>query len=331
MRRRTFVLAALAAVCGRPAGALAQGSGKLKRVGWIGLGADPNAADAALGKAFVDRLQELAWVEGRTIEFLRRRPGPEAGEQGVEAAARELAAQKVDLIFAPFGPHAVAARKAAGPLPVVFAIVSDPVRSGLTTSLARPDRNATGPSTMFADTWGARIQLLSEVAPPPRRIAVLMNPEVDWHNRQYEQIREICAKLGLATLQIPARRREDFEAAIERAVSERADGLVHMADPVYALNRRALVELVARTRLAALYPGLQTVEDGGLMAYSNDPRDVMRKAADYVDRVLRGARPGDLPIERPTRLYLVLNLKTAKAQGIKFPQSLLLRADRVIE
>ena len=311
MRRRDFVAAALAAAPWWSAGALAQPATGRKRVGWIGAGADPKAADAALGEAFVGRLRELGWIEGRTIEFLKH---PQGDMRRVEGFARELVAQKV-----------------AGSIPLVFAIISDPVRSGLTTSLARPDRNATGPSTMFADLWGPRIQLLSEVMPPPRRIAVLMDPGVEWHNRQYGLIREACAKLGLEAIQVAVRRREDFEGAIERAVREGADGLVYMPDGLYARNGGALIDLVAGTRLAAMHSGPEAVKNGGLMAYSVDTHDLMRKAAEYVDRILRGASPRELPIERPTRVYVVLNLKTAKAQGIKFPQSLLLRADRVIE
>ncbi len=329
MKRRDFVAAALAAVPWWSAGALAQSAPGRKRVGWIGAGAGPNAPDAVLGEPFVGRLRELGWVEGRTIEFLRRRP--EGDDLRAEAMVRELAAQKVDVIFAPFGPHAGAAQKVAGAIPVVFAITSDPVRSGLTTSLARPDRNATGPSTLFADLWGPRLQMLSEVRPAPRRVAVLMNPDVEWQARQYAQIREICAKLGQEALQVAVRRREDFKGAIERAVGERADGLVYMPDGLYARNSGALITLVARTRLAAMHSGPEAVQQGGLMAYSGDTRGLMRKAAEYVDRILRGASPSELPIERPTQIHLVLNLKTAKAQGITFPQSLLVRADRVIE
>jgi putative ABC transport system substrate-binding protein len=329
MNRREFVLVTLAAGGALAHPAIAQDARKPKRVGWIGAGADPNAPDAVLGEPFVGRLRELGWVEGRTIEFLRRRP--EGDDRRAEAMARELVAQQVDLIFAPFGPHAIVARKVAGSIPLVFAITSDPVRVGLSTSLARPDHNATGPSTMFADLWGPRLQLLSEVVPKPRRIAVLMNPDIEWHKHQYAQIRDLCAKLGLEALQVAVRRREDFERAIERAMSERADGLVYMPDGLYALNSGALIDLVGRTRLAAMHSGPEAVKDGGLMAYSIDTRDLMRKAAEYVDRILRGARPDELPIERPTQIHLVLNLKTAKAQGIKFSQSLLLRADRVIE
>jgi putative ABC transport system substrate-binding protein len=329
MKRRDFVAAALAVVPWWCAGVLAQSPPGRKRVGWIGAGAEPKASDAAQGESFVGRLRELGWVEGSTIEFLRRRP--EGDDRRAEAMVRDLVAQKVDLIFAPFGPHAVAAQKVAGPIPVVFAIISDPVRSGLSTSLARPDRNATGPSTMFADLWGPRLQLLSEIRPVPRRVAVLMNPDVEWQARQYAQIREICAKLGQEALQVAVRRREDFEGAIERAVGERADGLVYMPDGLYARNSGALIALVARTRLAAMHSGPEAVKSGGLMAYSVDTHDLMRKAAEYVDRILRGASPSELPIERPTRVYLALNLKTAKAQGVTFPQSLLLRADRVIE
>jgi len=329
MKRRDFVAAALAAASWWSVGALAQSPPGRKRVGWIGAGTGSNQAEAAMREAFVGRLHELGWVEGRTIEFLKRNTEGDLGR--VEGLARELVAQKVDLIFAPFGPHAVAAQKVAGSIPLVFAIISDPVRSGLTTSLARPDRNATGLSTLFADLWELRIQLLSQIAPAPHRIAVLMNPDIEWQTRQYSQIREACTKRGLETLQVAVRRREDFEGAIERAVREGADGLVHMPDGLYFINHRALVDLVARTRLAAMYASLEAVEGGGLMTYSIDQVHLMRKAAVYVDRILRGANPGELPIERPTRLYLALNLKTAKAQGINFPQSLLLRADRVVE
>jgi putative ABC transport system substrate-binding protein len=331
MKRRAFLVAAMATGGSFATGAAAQESAKPKRVGWIGAGAAPNEPDAWMGAPFVDRLRELGWIEGRTIEFLRRRPGAQADGQRVEAVARELVKQKVDLIFAPFGPHAIFTHKVAGTIPVVFAFTSDPVRNGLTTSLARPDRNATGPSTLFADLWGPRIQQLSEVLPKPSRIAVLMNPEVDWQSQTYARISEICAKLGLAAMQVSVHRRDDFESAIARAVRDGADALTHMPDGLFALNGPALVQLVGRTRLAATYSGPEAVDKGGLMAYSIDSRDVMRKAADYVDRILRGARPSDLPIERPTRVYLVLNLRTAKAQGITFPQSLLLRADRVIE
>lgn len=329
MKRRSFIAAALAAAFSRSAGVLAQPSSGRKRVGWIGFGADPGAVDAVQGEAFVGRLRELGWVEGRTIELLRRRP---LGDPRLlEGMLRELVAHKVDLIFAPFGPQALAAQKVAGSIPVVFAVSSDPVQAGLTTSLARPDRNATGPSTMFADTWGARIQMLSGVLPASGRISVLMNPDVEWHNRHYGLIREAGAKLGLAVLQVAVRRREDLEGAIGRAVNERADGLVYVPDPLYYLNRRALIDLLARTRIAAMYASLEAVDEGGLMAYSTDNRDLMRNAAEYVDRLLRGAKPGELPIQKPTQIYLRLNLKTAKAQGIQFPQSLLLRADRVIE
>lgn len=274
-------------------------------------------------------MRELGWIEGRTIEFVKR--SPEGDQRKVEGPARELVAQQLDLILAPFGPHALAVQKIGGPVPVVFAFISDPVQSGLTTSLARPDRNATGPSSMFADTWSVRIQLLSEVMPASGRIAVLMDPDVEWQNRHFALISEACAKLGLAALQVAVRRREDLEGAIGRAVNERADGLVHMGDGLYFLHRRALIDLVARTRIAATYASLEAVDEGGLMAYSIDNRDLMRKAAEYADRLLRGAKPSELPIQRPTQIRLLLNLKTAKAQGIKLPQSLLVRADRVIE
>lgn len=329
MKRRDFVAAALAAASCWSAGTLAQSQPGRKRLGWLGIGAGKSTLEQPRHDAFVGRLRELGWIEGRTIEFVKRHP--EGDQRRVEALARELVAQKVDLIFAPFATDAVAVRKVSGSIPLVFAVISDPVRSGLTTSLARPDRNATGVSTMFADIWGQRIQLLSEVVPASGRIAVLMNPDVEWQVRHYGLIREASAKLGRAALQVAVRTREDLEGAIGRAVNERADAIVDMPDGFFYNNRRAVIELVARTRLVALYSSIDSVDDGGLMAYSIDGRDLFRKAAAYVDRILRGASPSELPIERATRIHLVLNLKTAKAQGIKFPQSLLLRADRVIE
>jgi putative ABC transport system substrate-binding protein len=329
MRRRSLLAGAGAAAGCAALGALAQPAPARKRLGWVGIGAGTRKLEQPRHDDFIGRLRELGWIEGRNIEFVKRHP--EGDERRIEGFVRELIAHKVDLIFAPFGPHAVAVQKVAGPVPVVFAVVSDPMLSGLTTSLARPDRNATGVSTMFADTWGPRIQMLSEIVPASGRIAVLMNPDVEWQNRQFGLIRDAAAKLGRTALQIEVRRREDLEGAIGRAEKERANAIVDMPDGFFYNNRRTVIELVARTRLAAMFSSIDSVNDGGLMAYSIDNRDLYRKAAEYVDRVLRGAKPSELPIERATRLYLALNLKTAKTQGIKFPQSLLLRADRVIE
>ena len=326
MKRRDFIAAALAA----PLLAHAQPSGKLKRVGWMGAGVGTAKTQQPLHDAFVNRMRELGWIEGRTIEYLRR-SDLGSDERRVEAAVRALVAARVDLIFAPFGPHAVAAHKITHEIPIVFAILSDPVLLGLAKSMARPGENATGPSTRENDLRGLRLQILREAVPTVRRVAILMNPEVDWNVDLTKTLSDLCQKVGLDSLAVPVRRREDFAAAIERAVRERADALLHMPDGFYFNNRRALVELVGRTRLAATYTNPEYVDDGGLMAYAIDVTENMRKAAEYVDKILRGARPGDLPIEQVSRFEFVVNLKTAKAQGFRIPQSVLLRATRVIE
>jgi putative ABC transport system substrate-binding protein len=330
MRRRHFILAALAAASSGPTRVTAQALQRPKRVGWV-LSAPLSAkATQPIQTAFEDRLRELGWVEGRSIAYLRH-GGLENDERRVEAAIRELVSAKVDLIFAPFGPHAVVARRITREIPIVFAIIGDPVAGGLAASLARPGGNATGPSTQETQLRGPRLQYLREAVPSLRRVAVLMNPDVAWNVSLYKALAGLCAQLGLESLPVPVRRREDFGAAIEQAVRDRADALLHMPDGFYFANRRTLVQLVGRSRLAATYTNPEYVDDGGLMAYAIDIKDVMRKAAEYVDKILRGAYPGDLPVEQSSRYEFVVNLKTARAQGFVIPPSLLLRADRVIE
>ena len=330
MKRREFVLASLAAASGSPGTVFAQTPKSLKRVGWITSAPTNAMTNQPLNTAFENRLRELGWIEGRAIEFLRH-GGLENDQGRVEAAVRALVAAKVDLIFAPFGPHAIAARKLTREIPIVFAIIGDPVSGGLADSMARPGGNATGPSTQEHQLLAPRLQILREAVPTIRRVAVLMNPDVDWNVARTKSLAEVCATLGLKSGPVPVRRREDFGPAIEQAVRERADALLHMPDGFYFANRRALVELVGRTRLAATYTNPEYVDDGGLMAYAIDIPEVMRKAAGYVDKILRGAKPGDLPVEQASRFEFVVNLKTAKAQEFKIPQSVLLRATRVIE
>lgn len=330
MNRRAFVLAPLAAACARATSGLAQTPTALKRVGWISSAPANAKAPARQNAAFEARMRELGWIEGRTIEYLRH-GGVENDQLRVEAAARALVAAKVDVIFAPFGPHAKLARGVTREIPIVFAIVGDPLSAGLVDSLARPGGNATGPTTQENALRELRLQILREAVPAIRRVAIFMNPDVDWNVSLAKTLAETCAKLKLEALPIPVRRREDFAAAIERAVHERADALLHMPDGFYFANRRALVDPVGRTRLAASYTNPEYADEGGLMAYAVDIQDIMRKAAEYADKILRGAKPGDLPVEQASRFEFVVNLKTARVQGFKIPQSVLLRATRVIE
>lgn len=328
--RRKFVQTALLWSAGAHPVALAQGTPALKRVGWITSSPTNVATALPLNAAFESRLRELGWIEGRTIAY-QRHGGVENDQLRIEAAARALVADKVDLIFAPFGPHAVAVRKITREIPIVFAIIGDPVSAGLAGSLAHPGGNATGPSTQEVGIREPRLQYLREAVPTIRSVAVLLNPDVKWNVDLYKRLSESCAKLGLDSRSVPVRRREDFESAIAQAVRERADALLHMPDGFYFANRRALVELVGQTRLAATYTNPEYVDDGGLMAYAIDVTEVMSKAAEYVDKILRGARPGDLPVQQASRFEFVINLKTARAQGFKIPQSILIRATRVIE
>lgn len=301
-------------------GALAQQPGKMRRIGWLGNVPPVTPEAAAIVDAFNFELQRLGWTEGRDVVFERR-----YGEGAVDrlpGLARELIAHNVDVIFAT-GAGALAAKQATLTIPIVFAAVPDPVATGLVASLARPAGNLTGLTSQSPELVGKRLQLLQETAPSIARVAYLTgatdsNPE----------LHHAAAVLGIELLPAKAQRAEDLVAAF--AAGKRADAWFVPDGAMHFAQRRAIVELVAKQSKPATYPHTVFAQAGGLMSYAVDLKDQYRRAAGFVDQVLRGAKPADLPVQQPVKFEFVINLKTAKTLGLTIPPSVLLRADEVI-
>jgi len=299
---------------------------KIYRIGALN-GSTPAQA-AHMFQAFREGLREHGFVEGEnlTIEYrwaegkLERLPG----------FADELVNLNVDVIFAPPTPSAVAARNATKTIPIVFALAADPVGNGLVESLARPGGNATGLSTVNVELGAKRLELLKEAFPKISRVAVLHNPTDTSNQLQLKTSLEAAKVLGVTLVPIGIQRREDLESAFATVTKGHADAIFVMENPLNFTIRKPLVSLVQRARLPAIYALREFVDDGGLMAYAVSTPDQFRRAAVYVAKILKGARPADLPVEQPTRVDFVINLKAAKAEGHVIPQSLLLRADEVI-
>ena len=247
------------------------------------------------------------------------------------ALVAELVRLKVDLILASGTPHALAAKSAQPDLPIVFQMVSDPVASGLVASLARPSGNVTGWSNMLPETSRKLLELLKEVAPTVSRVAVLFDPKNPGKQLELKVLEAEAQRVGVNVRRLEMRSLADLKAAFSAMRRERPDGLVILQDSITSAHRKEIVELAAGARLPAIYQVSEFVDLGGLMSYGLNIVRQYRRSAVYVDRILRGAKPGDLPVEQPTAFELIVNLKTAKALGVTIPRSILLRADRVIE
>ena len=308
--------------------AVAQPQEKIPRVGYLG---PRSRSEASLYlDPFLQRLRELGWVEGKNI-VIEYRWG-EGWSDRLPDLAAELVRLKVDVIFAPATVAAVAARKATGTIPIVMATGGDPVGLGLVASLARPGGNVTGLSYgVGLSILGKQLQLLKEALPKLRRVAVLSNPGNPAQGLAIKEVTAAARSLGVQLQLLEARGPDGFDSAFAAMARERAEALLVMADPILAFHRVPLRDLAARGRLPAMYGLREHMDSGGLMSYHPDLRDSFRRAATYVDKILRGARPADLPVEQPTKFEFVINLKAAKALGLTVPRSLLLRADEIIE
>ena len=290
--------------------------------------------DREANARFVDpikkRLEELGWIEGRTVAYTY---GDAQGKTDRYASMiAELLGKDPEVLLVWFGLMAQVAQKQTRSVPIVFAISSNPEKNGLVASLAKPGGNVTGVSTRELELLGKRIELLREIRPGMSRVGVLTNPDSPEISKLYiEMYGEHARKAGMQLVQAGARSAEELRPAFDRLMREGAQGLVNIADAVQGATRSEIAVQAARVRLPAVYTADLYVEAGGLMSYGIDPVDQARRAAAYVDKILRGAKPGDLPVEEPTHFPLVVNLKAAREQGIKLPQSLLVRADRVIE
>jgi putative tryptophan/tyrosine transport system substrate-binding protein len=329
MDRRRFLLTSLAGALAAPLAGEAQQAAKIARIGYLSL----DLANAAnLREAFLQGLRDLGYVDGRNVAIEYR--NAEGKSERLPALAAELVALKVDIILAAGTPHALAAKQATRTLPIVFAASPAPVESGLVTSLARPGGNVTGLAGHAPELVGKRLELLKQAVPGVSRVAFLWQPGVigDRPAREMLKEAEVAARaLGVRLQFVEARGREDFDRAFSEMTRERAGALTVLASSMFFVERRRLVDLAAKNRLPTLYATRESVDAGGLMSYGPNLADVFRRAATYVDKILKGAKPGDLPIEQPTKFELVINMKTARALGLTIPPSLLARADQIIE
>jgi putative ABC transport system substrate-binding protein len=325
MRRRDFITLLGSAAAAWPLAARAQQAGKLPTIGFLG-----TAASSAWGPwtaAFVQRLHELGWIEGRTVAIQYR--WAEGRAERLAEIAAEFVRLKVDVIVTG-GNAAVAAKQASSVVPIVFALVDDPVGSGLVASLARPGGNVTGLSMQSTDLAGKRLALLREVVPGLRRLAIMANVEYPATVQEMGEIQAAAGTLGLDVPTFEIRRAEDIAPAFE-ALKGRAEALYVVGDALVFTHRVRINTLALAARLPTILFLREYVEAGGLMSYGPNFPDLFRRAADYVDKILRGAKPGDIPVEQPTKFDLIMNLTTAKALGLSIPESFLVRADGVIE
>jgi len=305
----------------------AQAPAKVRRIGVL---APTSPSDAVLWhQAFRLGLRDLGWVEGKNISIEHR--FAEGRHDRLPDLAADLLRLKVEVIVASTAPAALAAQKASRAIPIVVAAAGDPVATGLGESLARPGGNVTGLSPMTAELGGKRLELLTELVPRLSRVAVLWNPQGVGSPLYWKEIQLPARQLGIQLHSLEVRSSNDFDQAFEDATSARAGALFVTGDPVITTNLRRIAGLAAKSRLPSIFQWSEFADAGGLVTYGPDRADLWRRAATYVDKILKGAKPGDLPIDRATRFELVINLKTAKALGITIPQSVLFRADRVIE
>jgi putative ABC transport system substrate-binding protein len=327
--RRAFLGTMAGGLLAAPLAAEAQQAAKVARIGYLStnLAANPHTHEA-----FRQGLRDLGYVEGRNVVIEYR--DAEGKFERLPALAAELVALKVDVIVAGGNSLARAAKQATRTLPIVFAAVSDPVASGLVTSLARPGGNVTGASILSSELVGKRLELLTQAVPGVSRVAVLWLPGALGERTEKDMLKEAevaAGALGVRLQVVEAREPADLDRAFSDMTRARADALTVLPSLMFLRERRRLVDLAAKHRLPAVYTVKEYVDAGGLMAYAPNLADVFRRAATYVDRILKGAKPADLPVQQSTKFELIINLKTAKALGLTIPPSLLARADQVIE
>jgi putative ABC transport system substrate-binding protein len=325
MRRREFITF-LGGAAAWPLAARGQQGAKLPTIGF--LGQSTRSAASEWVAAFVQRLRQLGWIESRTIA-IEYRWGEGLTERAAEIAV-EFIRLNVDVIVTSGTPQVLAAKQATSVIPIVFATAGDPVGTSLVASLARPGGNVTGLSNQNVDTDGKRLELLREVLPSLRRLAILANIGNPAAVLEMAAVQAMARTLGLEVDTLEVRRAEDIAPAFE-ALKGRAEALYVVTDALVSTNRFRINTLVLAARLPTMHGERDYVEAGGLISYVANYPDLFRRAADYVDKILRGAKPADLPVEQPTKFDLVVNLITARALGLTVPPTLLARADEVIE
>jgi len=329
VNRRMFLSALSGSLLAAPIAAEAQPAVNRPRIGYL----HPNlAASPHLLEAFRQGLRDLRYVEGRTVVIEYR--DAEGKFERLPALAAELVALKVDVIVASGTLAAMAAKHATSDIPIVFPTVGDPVADGLIASLARPGGNITGLSNLSPELVGKCLEVLKQAIPAVRQVAILWQPN-GFVERTRLDVRKGAERagraLGMPLQFVEARAPEDFERAFLDMTRARVSAVIVVVTAMFVQQRRRLVELAAKSRLPAVYGARESVDAGGLMSYGPDLADSYRRSGTYVDKILKGAKPADLPVEQPTTYELVINLKTAKALGLTIPPTLLQRADQVIE
>jgi putative tryptophan/tyrosine transport system substrate-binding protein len=319
MRRREFIALVGSATAVWP---LAARAGKLPTIGVLGSDA---AGWSAWTAVFVQRLHELGWIEGRTIAIEYR--WSEGRPERVAEVAAEFVRQKVDIIVT-HGGAVAALKQATSDIPIVFAIAVDPVGGGLVANLSSPGGNVTGLSLQLSDIAGKRLELLREAVPGLRRLAILFDAGYPGSLKESSEAQTAALTVGLEIAPVGIRRTDDIAPAFEAL---KVDALYVVDNALVTANRTRIIASAVSAGLPTAFSGREFVESGGLMSYGPDYRVLFLRAADYVDKILRGTKPGDIPVEQPTRFEFVINLKTAKALGITIPGTLIARADEVVE
>ena len=327
LKRREFISLLGGGVAGWPFAARAQQAGKVPTIGF--LGATTPAGQSQLTAAFVQRLRELGWIEGRTVA-IEYRWAEGRSERFAEFAA-EFVRLKVDVILTHNTPPVLAAKRATSVIPIVFATAADPVGTGVVASLARPGSNVTGLSSQSPDVASKRIELLREVVPGLRRVAVLANVDNPYVSLEMGEVQAATRALGLDAALFPIRQAEDIGTTFDGSLRDHSQALYVLPDPVLFPHRLRINTLALGARLPTMHILREYVEASGLISYGPNWPDQWRRAANLVDKILRGTKPGDIPVEQPTKFDFIINLTTAKALGLTIPESRLARTDEVIE
>jgi putative ABC transport system substrate-binding protein len=329
MDRRAFIAGATLGLLAAPLAAEAQPPTRVFRLGLLG-GSTPTSPEAShVWEGFFQGLRDLGYVEGQNVVIEGR--FYEDRIERLPALAADLVRLQVDVIVAGAAPAPEVAKRTTSTIPIVMANHTDPVGSGLVASLVKPAGNVTGLSMVSPELRGKQLQLLKETVPRLTRVAGLSNPTVPLYAREAEELEAAARSLKVELQFVDARTPSELPDAFSAATKARAGALIVLGGSMFFAHRARVSELAAKSRLPAMYGLREYAEVGGLMVYGVSVRDSFRRAAGYVDRILKGAKPGDLPIEQPTKFELVINLKTARALGLTVPPALLQRADQVIE
>jgi putative tryptophan/tyrosine transport system substrate-binding protein len=330
MRRRQFILLCCAATITRPRAARAQKPDRVRRIGVLMAFAPDDAEGLRRARVFSQVLRGFGWVDGQNAQIDYRWPDGDIGK--IRAIAKELVGSRPDVLVVSGTAQVAALQEATRTIPIVFIATGDPVGQGIVQSLARPGGNATGFAIFEPSMGGKWVELLKEVVPGLRRLAVIFNPDTAPSGTSYlNSVETTAALFSVAATGVPVHDTGDIERVVRSLAREPGSGLIVLPDAFTLSHRKQMIELAAQYRLPTTYTIHDFTPDGGLLSYSVEPLDLYHRAGSYVDRILRGANPADLPVQEPTKFELVINLKTAKALGLTVPASLLARADEVIE